>query len=170
MSGMETMKQYRRFLVILGLAAAAVLVPVSTAPASVELVVNGGFESGNFTGWTPWGNTASVRVDTTNAVHSGDYGAVFGEPGLGGIEQSLVTTQGQEYLLSFWFVNNVPEESTARNMVRVVSWGGEMLFVDDGETAEASGQTFTGPVLIARQSILKEISFERRTFESKKKL
>ncbi len=34
------MKQHRRFLVILGLAAAAVLVPVSTAPASVELKIS----------------------------------------------------------------------------------------------------------------------------------
>ena len=34
-----------------------------------------------------------------------------------------------------------------------------MVFVDKGETAQANGRTFTGPLYVARQSVLGEVSF-----------
>lgn len=113
------MKQHRRFLVILGLTAAAVLVPASIAPASVELVVNGDFESGDFTDWTH-------TLGTVSAVSGGGYEAVFGGPGLGGIEQNIATTQGEKYLLSFQLGNVDISPSTWSDFR--VSWGGQVLY------------------------------------------
>ncbi len=113
------MKQHRRFLVILGLTAAAVLAPAAVAPASVELVVNGDFESGDFTGW-------AHTLGTVSAVSGGGYEAVFGGPGLGGIEQNIATTQGEKYLLSFQ-LGNVDISSSTWSDFRV-SWGGQVLY------------------------------------------
>lgn len=37
--------------------------------------------------------------------------------------------------------------------------GQKMAFVDDGETVKVNGRTFTGPLVVARTSVLKEVSF-----------
>lgn len=37
--------------------------------------------------------------------------------------------------------------------------GTKMSLVDDGETVKVNGRTFTGPLIVARQSVLKEVSF-----------
>jgi hypothetical protein len=81
-----------------------------------SIVQNGGFETGNFTGWTLVGDT----VDTENidnsaenstypgVVHSGIYGALLGQFGyLATLTQVLPTVANQKYLLSFWLENYV---------------------------------------------------------------
>lgn len=96
---------------------------------SVDLVVfspsileNGGFETGDFTGWTLNGNSV-IGTSIYNAVvsagsfpnnsgtvfiHSGMYGAFLGDtPEIGTWSQTLTTLPGQAYLLSFWLVNPV---------------------------------------------------------------
>ncbi len=71
------------------------------------LLQNGGFETGDFTGWTQSGNTAYTTVVTTSTyVHGGTHGAEFGPSGNPGyISQNLPTTPGQTYLLSLWVRN-----------------------------------------------------------------
>ncbi|HUA68993.1 MAG TPA: protease pro-enzyme activation domain-containing protein, partial [Candidatus Saccharimonadales bacterium] len=87
-----------------------------------SLVQNGGFETGDFSFWTFLGDLTDsqgyfengvVGADTfsdgsgTNWVHSGAYGAAFGEAGqLAYLSQTLPTLPGQSYLLSFW-LNNI---------------------------------------------------------------
>lgn len=122
---METMKQPRRFSVILSLAAAAVLALASSSSASVELVVNGGFESGDFTGWTH-------TLGTVSAVPGSGYKAYLGGPGFGGIEQDIATTLGEKYLLSFQ-LGNADTSSATWSDLRV-SWGGQVLF-DGGRSS-----------------------------------
>ena len=71
------------------------------------LLQNGGFETGDFTGWTQSGNTAYTTVVTTSTyVHGGTHGAEFGASGSPGyISQNLLTIPGQTYLLSLWVRN-----------------------------------------------------------------
>lgn len=74
--------------------------------ASAELVINGGFESGDFSGWTLNGDAANNFV-TTGFPQSGMYSAYFGElGGLGSLSQTLLTIPKTTYVLSFWFAGD----------------------------------------------------------------
>lgn len=91
-----------------------------TLELETSLVQNGGFETGDFSFWNFVGDVTSqgflangvVSSNTfddgsgTNWVHSGEFGAIFDEPGkLAFISQPLATVPGQSYLLSFWLNN-----------------------------------------------------------------
>lgn len=77
------------------------------APASAtNLVVNGDFETGNFTGWRQGGNTTSTGVEAGNQF-GGIYSAYFGPTKSSGyIEQTLATKAGTRYVLSFALAND----------------------------------------------------------------
>ena len=83
--------------VVLSLALAA-------GPARANLVTNGGFETGDFTGWTLTGSGGGVAIDNTEP-HSGTYDAAFALANGGTtatLSQSIATAAGQSYSLSFW--------------------------------------------------------------------
>jgi len=73
-----------------------------------QLVQNGGFETGDFTGWTQSGSIDGYEnvVSDPAFTHSGQYGARISPFNLYYLTQSLATVPGQTYLLSFW-LNNV---------------------------------------------------------------
>lgn len=79
-----------------------------TAAASAQ-VTNGGFETGDFTGWTQFGDTSATGVVFGNFLYDpveGDHHAAFGPVfGVGGISQTLALTAGNSYTLSFWLAN-----------------------------------------------------------------
>jgi hypothetical protein len=60
---------------------------------------NGGFETGDFTGWTQTGDTSFSGVDAF-AAQSGAFGAFFGPEHTGGISQTFTTETGP-YRVSF---------------------------------------------------------------------
>jgi hypothetical protein len=67
---------------------------------------NGGFETGDFTGWTQSGNMVYTDVSSSSLyVHSGNYGAQLGSDPMGYLAQNLTTVPGQVYALSFWLCN-----------------------------------------------------------------
>jgi subtilase family serine protease len=77
-------------------------------------VRNGGFETGDFSGWQLTGNTVVGKfiynaVENAGsfpaAVHSGSYGAFLGDTSVATLAQTVPTVPGQGYLLSFWLDN-----------------------------------------------------------------
>lgn len=89
-----------RILAVLGL-----LAVVAAPAANAQLVVNGGFETGTFSGWTQSGNTGFTAV-VNSPVHSGTYAASFGPVGsLGYISQNVATIAGNLYAITFWLAN-----------------------------------------------------------------
>jgi hypothetical protein len=72
------------------------------AHGAVNLASNGGFESGDFTGWTP-SDLGASGVNTGQFAHDGSFGAALGTfQDIGSLSQDLATTPGQAYDLSFW--------------------------------------------------------------------
>ena len=92
--GLEVIK----LLLILGCASTFVL----PAAASSNFVYNGGFESGDFTGWILSGNPIPGVVDTSSP-HSGTYAAnLFAAASPGYMEQILSTNPGITYQLRYF--------------------------------------------------------------------
>ncbi|CAF3475715.1 unnamed protein product [Rotaria socialis] len=91
----------------------------NTAP-SVEILVNGGFEYGNLTGWSYCNqnsapNTGGVKANSSNFTYSGVHfyansGSYYyiggGLPVADYMSQTFSTITGQLYTVSLWFFNS----------------------------------------------------------------
>jgi hypothetical protein len=97
--------------VFCGLAALAVCAGFTgKASAGGNLIVNGGFETGDFTGWILGGNTSGTFVgppfDGVGHAFSGEHAAVLGAIGtFGTLSQTFATFPGTEYQLTLWGSN-----------------------------------------------------------------
>jgi hypothetical protein len=99
------MRKHSSFQRLLAGAAFASLLGLA-GQASANIVANGGFETGDFTGWTSIGQTAfnGVMCPGSGTVLEGHCEAFFGPIGtLGGIQQTLATAVGQVFTISFMF-------------------------------------------------------------------
>ena len=99
--------------------------------ASAELVINGGFETGDFTGWARSGNLGFTYVApnqggnfTPGFPHGGTHNAELGPVGSDGVlmEQLLPTIPGGLYDFNFWQARDgaVPNDFNA-------SWNGGLV-------------------------------------------
>jgi len=122
-----------------------------TQSARANFINNGGFETGNFTGWTQNRNTLDNGVDTSNP-HSGTYGAFSGPVGsIGYITQSLTTTAGSLYNLNFWLQN---EAGTLPNHFEV-SWNGNVIYsLTNVQGFVYTQRTFTGLLATGSSTVL----------------
>ena len=96
-------------LLSFGTAVFAGTVPV---PSAAVPITNGVFETGDFTGWTQFGDTSFSGVCQTSTCpgnfppYAGNYAAYFGPVGdTGGIFQDVPTVVGQLYTLTFYLAN-----------------------------------------------------------------
>ena len=108
---------------------------------AASIVVNGGFETHDLTGWTKTGDlghtfVCGVAADPCNiwagflsggAPLTGDNAVVFGPRPGGALFQDLVTTIGTTYTLDFW-MQNCPELDACLPNSLTVSWGGTTVF------------------------------------------
>lgn len=87
---------------------------LTAGTAALAQINNGSFESGDFTGWTVSGDTGFVGVcDVSScpggfAPEDGNFAAFFGPVGdTATISQTIATTPGDQYSLSFYLANPV---------------------------------------------------------------
>lgn len=93
-------------LAVVGLALA-----ISGPARAVNILTNGGFETGDFTGWTLSGNTTffapAVNCPGAPFVPEGNCDASFGPvESLGTLSQTFATQAGRTYLVSFDFASD----------------------------------------------------------------
>jgi hypothetical protein len=89
--------------IITRLLSISILLLAAASVCSANLIVNGGFETGDLTGWT-----GSAIVNNVNP-HSGTYAAAFTtQPGHNGstMNQSFATIPGRHYDLTFWLAED----------------------------------------------------------------
>lgn len=92
-------------------------------PARAVPVVNGSFDTGNFNGWTVFGNTSAAFVSGA-AARTLPGAAVFSDGVTGaGIFQSLATTPGNSYEISYFLRN---ENGQGSNFFSI-SWGSSLV-------------------------------------------
>jgi hypothetical protein len=126
-------EDYYAVLSVTNLALSRVQNVTVEADIGQSIVQNGGFENGDFSDWTFVGDTiigwASYNVVVTewnqlgifDVSHSGYFGACLGEVGYAAtLSQTLVTTPGQQYVVSYWLSN--PQYGTVQTFN--VSWNG----------------------------------------------
>lgn len=94
----------------------------------VEFMSNGGFEAGDFTNWNLTGDNTWTIVDngfnSGIAPRSGSYEAALGTASsLGYLSQTIATTPGTSYRLSFWLNHSGGDP----NDIIIVSWNGTTL-------------------------------------------
>ncbi|HVK42873.1 MAG TPA: PEPxxWA-CTERM sorting domain-containing protein [Phenylobacterium sp.] len=112
------------------------------AAAGTNLVANGGFETGDFSGWTT--NAVSYPQNiVSNPVRDGLFAAQIEgyAHGPNTLSQLVSTTSGQSYSLSFWYLQSayVPNGLS-------VSWNGSNIFSSTNELLGAY-QQFSATVL-----------------------
>jgi hypothetical protein len=116
------------------------VIPGSSSSAPTNLVTNGGFETGSFSGWTVGGNSGVIAAGpqtlVDNHAENGNFAANIGAvDGDATLSQAIQTTAGQSYTLTFWLANaegGGPNDFT-------VKWNGATLL----SLADAPAQGYT---------------------------
>ena len=162
-SGEEKMKYLKAVLVILG------LIFATSSTAGANLVVNGGFETGNLSGWTQvGGETGSLYADVYRnpvledpnyvptypkfafPVHSGTYHLrnQFTQEWQY-ITQNISTTPGQSYTVGFWLTDGDRYGDSAF----VARWNGEQKIYSWDEVWNTMPYTYFSYTGVATESL-----------------
>jgi hypothetical protein len=125
-------------LLKLSCAAAAAALLATSADAS-DLIVNGGFETGDLSGWI-FNDAGYAMFATTSHAHSGAYGAqITGYSYLPDtLEQDVPTVAGRHYQLTFWRW----QDAGLPNGLSL-TWNGVTIFDQVDNTDDAGFQKFS---------------------------
>ena len=120
---------------IFAIAAPIVLSTPFARALPINLVQNGGFETGTISDWTQVGYFHSYDF-VTDWGHTGTYSldlGNFASDGLGGVAQTISTVAGQQYNLSFFWMS---AQSNAPGLAAfVVKWDNTTVMSMSGESA-----------------------------------
>ena len=96
-------KRNMRYVKVLSLVVCCFALTCSSAFCA-ELVLNGGFETGNLDNWTQTGVGTIYAVSTVDP-HSGSFSVegTFNEGGLGGLTQNIALPGNTEIVAGFWY-------------------------------------------------------------------
>lgn len=126
-------------------------------PGGTSFLVNGGFETGDFSGWTRSGNQGFTSVTSSPSnVRSGTFAAFLGPIGSDGVlSQTLATTPGKTYIVSF----SIQSDGGFVNDFNA-SWGG-IQFFSQTNIPRGTGQyeTFTFTEVAQGPSTLLQLGF-----------
>ncbi|MDE2147411.1 MAG: PEP-CTERM sorting domain-containing protein [Burkholderiales bacterium] len=143
-----------RKLTILALAAGA----LCAGSARANLVTNGGFETGDLTGWSGGGCLTSVRSAFDGFTPVGNY-ALYGGcvGGLAGVSQTLATTPGASYVFSFLYGSDgaLPNQFIAL-------WDGAAVFSTLNDTTDTRPGYLPETVNVVASGSQTTISFQMR--------
>jgi hypothetical protein len=147
-----------RVLVMRALCAAASVAMGSAAMAQScpsAPLVNGGFESGTFSGWTQSGNTGFTAVNMGTfiaggpVVHGGTYVAHFGPVTTPGTISQVVTANPTDIVtIDFWYAVYTATGSTATNSFSA-DFDGQNLYAVTNDTTNTAWTHFTYTVVAA---------------------
>lgn len=138
---------------------AVAMLLASSGQASADLIVNGGFETGDFTGWNVSSGVTNVNGVDTIYPHSGAYGAYFGSTTLviDSLSQEVAGVVGTAYQLSFWL--HVTDDNTqGLSNLWNVYWEGNLVAGEINRPTDAAYVQFV--YTVTATSALSELLFE----------
>jgi hypothetical protein len=152
-----------RLLSILGACALSAAALSATGANAANLIVNGSFETGDFTGWVADPVSYGMYL-VTSPVEDGTYAAQIAGyslqnyPQLGGpdtVTQTVGTTNGVDYTLSFW----IYQQDTGPVTFLDVTWDGTTVFSNTWlDTGNIPYQNYTAQVVGTGSDVLQFIS------------
>lgn len=121
---------------------AALALLLATAPtARANIILNGGFETGEFDEWTTVPAPQDALFFVSGHPHSGRYAAWFGQVGPVDetVSQSFTTNPGQEYIVDFWLAHSATD---FENDFSVLWNGASMMGVVNASAFDYTHYTF----------------------------
>ena len=124
----------------------------ASAFADVNLITNGGFETGNTSGWTFDGVTNWTSV-VNGGAYEGNYSLRTGpDPCCGNLHQTISTSTGANYLLSFYYKNR---SSSTPTSFEVKFNGTSLLNITNGPSSNWTNYSYN----VRATSASSDISF-----------